>query len=245
MINNFKKSITLSFFELKLKNHRTYLGFLWYLLQPAFMFTVLFYVKNNLLNLEIENFLPYLLLGVLMIHFFISTTNMMATAITSNYSIFESRKVDPNIFITSRFLMSLWMHLFEAVIGITFLIFMGYWLSILYFLVLVIFSVFVFSVGKILSIVSAKLFDLAYAWNYLCQVLWFITPVYFVSNANNLFININPINYFIDLSRVLVYDYDSKHVNLLFVCLCLSVVTYFVSKFLFESNKKFITERNK
>ena len=245
MISNFKKSITLSFFELKLKNHRTYLGFLWYLLQPAFMFGVLFYVKNNLLNLEIQNFLPYLLLGVLMLHFFITTTNMMTTAITSNYSIFESRKVDPNIFITSRFLMSLWMHLFEAVVAIIFLMFMGYLFSALYFIALIIFSIFVFSVGKILAIVSAKLFDLAYAWNYFCQILWFITPVYFVSNTKNFFVDINPINYFIDMSRELVYSYDSKHVHLLFICFCLSVTSYFISKILFESNKIFITERNK
>jgi ABC-type polysaccharide/polyol phosphate export permease len=245
MINNFKKSITLSFFELKLKNQRTYLGFIWYLLQPAFMFFVLFYVKNNLLNLQIDNFLPYLLIGVLMIHFFISSTNLMTTAITSNYNLFESRKIDPNIFILSRFMMSLWMHLFEAIVAIIILTFLGYWFSFMYLIILIIFSVFVFSVGKILSVMSAKLFDLAYVWNYFCQIIWFITPVYFVSVANQFIINVNPLNYFIDLARIAVYDYDSTNSNLIITCTLLSAVTFLAGEFYFNKNKKFITERNK
>ena len=54
MISDIKKSITLSFFELKVRNQRTYLGFFWYFLQPLFMFVILFYVKNNILSSNVN-----------------------------------------------------------------------------------------------------------------------------------------------------------------------------------------------
>ncbi len=245
MINDIKKSITLSFFELKIRNHNTHLGFFWYFLQPMLMFLILFFVKKNVLNTKIDDFVPYLLIGVIMVHFFITSTNLMMNSITSNYGLLNSKKINPNIFILSKFFVSLWIHLFESTLAILFLFVFGYYQAILYFIILPIFGLFIFGVGKVLCIISTKFFDTVYIWNYLCQLLWFVTPIYFVSKSNSFLIDYNPLNYFIYLARSLVYDLNSLDFMLVVICIAVAVISYLISLFVFKSQSKFITERNK
>lgn len=245
MINDIKKSITLSFFELKIRNHNTYLGFFWYLLQPLFMFSILFYVKSNILKSDINNFLPYLLIGVIMIHFFISSTNLMMTAITGNYELLNSRKINPKIFIWSRFFVSLWINLFESLLAIILLAFFGYYYGVFYLLVLPLYMLFTFGVGSILCVISTKFFDAVYVWNYFCQILWFITPIYFVIESSDFLTKYNPLGYFINLARNCVYGMNQNSLNLIGVCVFMALISYFLSELVFKYQGKFLTERNK
>ena len=239
MFEELKKGLTLSFLELKLKNNNTRLGFLWYFLQPLFMFLILFYVKHVVVEADIKNFIPYLLLGVIIVHFFISSTNLMMNAMISNQNILNSKKVNPKIFLFSKFFVSFWNHLFEIGIAMLILFALGYFQSLLYILVVPLYSLFIFGVGSILCVISTKFFDITYIWNYFCQILWFITPVYYLANENIL-IRYNPLVYFIDFSRFLVYDLQSISLDLIFECLIISILAFLIGKFAFERNKDFI-----
>lgn len=242
MINKINKIITLSILDLKSRNHRNILGILWYLIQPISMFFILFYVKNSVLGVHINNFVPYLLIGVLMIHFFIHSTNLMMTSIINNYHLLESKKINPELFLITRFLVSIMIHLIESTVAIIILIYLGYWGSILYLLVFPIFALFVFSVGKVLCLITTKLFDFSYVWNYFCQIIWLITPVYFISN-NEWITKYNPLVYYIDLARSFVYEEALSKGNLLLITILLSVSVFIFSYVVFEINKKYITER--
>ena len=162
MISTFKKSLTLSFFELKSKNQNTYLGFLWYFLQPLIMFLILFYVRNVLGGDNIDNFVPYLFIGVIMVHFFISSTSLIMSAIINNYDLLNSRSVQPEILILSRFFVSLWGHLVESFLMILILSMLGYWYSFLYILIIPFYSIFILGIGIVLCVLMTKFFDLNY-----------------------------------------------------------------------------------
>ncbi len=245
MNNILKKSLVLSFFELKIKNQNTYLGFFWYFLQPLFMFAILFYVKRMVIGYQIEDFVPYLFIGVIMVHFFISSTTSMMKAVTSNYDLLNSRKIDPEIFVLSKFFMSLWNHIFEALLVIIILCFFGYLHSILYLLIIPFYAIFILGLGYLLCVLSTKVFDLTYLWNYFCQILWFILPVYYVANPETFVIKYNPISYFMDLGRFLTFNLNQVSLSLLLYCTLISTVTYFVGRTIFASQSEIIAERIK
>lgn len=232
-----RKSLMLSFYELKVKNHNTYLGFFWYFLQPLMMFAVLFYVKRFVVGYEIENFIPYLFIGVIMVHFFISSTSLMMQAITSNYELLNSRKIEPEVFLFTKFFMSVWSHVFEAVLVVLILIFLGYLHSFLYIFIIPLYAIFIFGVGCILCVLSTKVFDLTYIWNYFCQILWLILPIYYVSDVINFSL--------LDLGRALVYDLNKITVNLISVSLMIALSSCLVGFLIFKSQRNIISERIK
>lgn len=232
-----RKSLMLSFYELKVKNHNTYLGFFWYFLQPLMMFAVLFYVKRFVVGYNIENFIPYLFIGVIMVHFFISSTALMMQAITSNYDLLNSRKIEPEVFLFTKFFMSVWSHVFEAVLVVLILTFLGYQHSFLYIFIIPLYAIFIFGVGCILCVLSTKVFDLTYIWNYFCQILWLILPIYYVSDVINFSL--------LDLGRALVYDLNKITVNLISVSLMIAFSTCLVGFLIFKSQRNIISERIK
>ena len=245
MNNILRKSLVLSFFELKIKNQNTYLGFFWYFLQPLFMFAILFYVKTVVFEYHIEDFIPYLFIGVIMVHFFISSTTLMMKSITSNYDLLNARKIEPEIFLLSKFFMSLWNHFFEALLVVIILLFFGYYHGVLYLFFIPIYALFILGVGSILCVLSTKVFDLTYVWNYFCQILWFILPVYYVVNEFNFLIKYNPISYFIDAGRAIAFDLVKLDFKLFLICLFISLSFYFVGMLIFNSQKEIISERIK
>jgi ABC-type polysaccharide/polyol phosphate export permease len=238
-----KKSVTLSFFDLKLKNQRTHLGFFWYFLQPLFMFAILFYVKQVVVKADIENFVPYLLIGVMMVHFFISSTSLMMNSVIGKYSLLNSIKIDPQIFILSKFFLSLWNHLFEVGVSILILALLGYYQIFLYLLILPFYALFVYGVGNIICVTSTKFFDATYIWGYFCQVLWFVTPIYYVAENFNIIVRYNPIFYFLDTARNLAYNFGHLNYNFVIVSLLLSVTSFLIGHLIFNHYKYSLTER--
>lgn len=245
MKNILKKSLILSFYEMKARNQNTYLGFFWYFLQPLLMFSVLYQVRKNMIGLHDEDFVPYLFVGVILVHFFISGTNMMLESITKNYELLNSRKIDPEIFIYSKFFVSLWQHLFEVVFVAVTLTFLGYYHAFLYLIIVPIFGLFMLGVGKIICVASTKVFDVTYLWKYLGQLLWFILPIYYLADKENFLIKYNPISYFLDLARQLTYDIHSKTFGTFVVCVFVAIISFVIGSLIFKNQRNIISERIK
>lgn len=237
MFAEIKKIILLSFLELKLKNKNTYLGFFWYFLQPLLMFFILFYLKKYIFNIDIKDFVMYLIIGILIINFFVNSTNGMMNTFINNKHFLNSRKINPMLFLRVRFLSHLWIHLFEFLIAFIILFFLGYYYSFLYILIIPIISPFIFGIGVILAIINSKLFDINYIWNYLSQIIWFITPVYFIAIKDLFFIKLNPFTYFLDLARSFTNNFLNFNLEYFLICIILSSTFLLIGKFVFENYK--------
>jgi ABC-type polysaccharide/polyol phosphate export permease len=169
----------------------------------------------------------------------------MSSAITEKYDLLSSKKIDPNIFIWSKFLFSFWIHLVEATLVMFILLFLGYYNIFMYLLILPLYALFVFGVGKILCVLSTKVFDIVHIWNYFCQLLWFVTPVYFLVGSEDLVTTYNPLVYFIDLARYVSYGFGNSSVSLFMTPVLLSFAFYLSSQILFFTQKKYLNERTK
>lgn len=192
----------------KLRNEGSYLGNAWYVLNPALLFLILFYIFFDRLGGAIPSYPAYLLIGILLYNFFLRTTTESVYAISESGFI-KSINFPREALVCSVVIKNLFSHLFEAAVFFVFLFFLGiplYGIA-LYILVLAFMSIFVYGVSLFLSAVAVYVVDMRNIWQFFTTLLWFATPIFYsIDGQSRLFIlNLfNPPYYFITAARDIV-----------------------------------------
>jgi len=202
-------SIATATLEFKLKNEGSFLGILWYLLNPILMFVLLLLVFGDRLGQDIPHYPLYLLLGIIMFNFFRQTTVESSKTISDNKSILKSINFPREALVFSIVLKSFFSHIFEILAFSALLIFFNVPITgiIFYLAILVFFCFFIFGISLLLSAVTVYFLDLDNIWKFVSHLLWFATPIFYTIGgqtrlfAANLF---NPMYYFITIARDLV-----------------------------------------
>jgi len=202
-------AIQLAKVEFKLRNEGSYLGVFWYLLNPILTFALLFLVFSISLGNNIPKYPLYLLLGIIMFNFFQSSTLESTKLMRDNNRLIKSIGFPRESLIIGLILKNLFSHLFEFIIFICFFICLGLNLiSILFYLpIIILFLLFVFGFSLLLSSLAVYFVDLDNIWNFAIRLIWLGTPIFYAIDGQNhlFFFNlINPLYYFITLSRDLV-----------------------------------------
>jgi len=211
---NIKKIASLSFqiakVEFKLRNEGSYLGVLWYLLNPALMFVLLLAIFNDRLGGDIQHYPLYLLLGIIMFNFFQSVTaESTRTIIREHHYLIKSIDFPRESLIVAVVLKNLFSHFLEiALFAIVTLILGANPLPIIYYLpVLALLAAFVFGSSLILASLTVYFVDLGNIWDFALKLIWLGTPIFYsIGGQTRLFwANLaNPMYYFITLARDLV-----------------------------------------
>lgn len=205
-------SFALAKVKFKLRNEGSYLGILWYLLNPLFLFTLLFFIFNDRIGSNISQYPLYLLTGIILFSFFQSCTFESTKTIFENRGIIKSLKFPYESLILANILNYLISHLFEIVIFIVFLIISKVNLIylLIYPLILIFFGLFIYGISLTLSALTVYIPDSENIWNFFTKLLWFATPIFYeIGGQTKLFIlNLfNPMYYFITLTRdILIYN---------------------------------------
>lgn len=203
-------SLSLAKAGFKLRNEGSYLGVLWYLLNPLFMFGLLFLIFANRLGTEIPNYPLYLLLGVIMFNFFQQATTEATKTIIQEYRLFiKSINFPRESLLGAIVLKTLFSHLFEIILFIIFLlIFKNSLIGIIsYPIILLFFCFFAFGVSLILAALTVYFIDLENIWLFASKLIWLATPIFYaVEGQTRLFyVNLfNPMYYFITIARELI-----------------------------------------
>lgn len=192
----------------KLRNEGSYLGNVWYVLNPALLFLILFYIFFDRLGGAIASYPAYLLLGILLYNFFLRTTND-AVSVISDSGFIKSIHFQREALVCSVVIKNLFSHLFEAVVFFVFLFFLGVpvYGILLYVLVLGFMAIFTYGVSLFLSAVAVYVVDIGNIWQFFTTLLWFATPIFYsIDGQSRLFIlNLfNPPYYFITAARDIV-----------------------------------------
>ena len=203
-------SWTLAKTHLKLKSEGSYLGYLWYLLGPLLLFTLLYFIFSKRLGENIPNYALYLLLGIIIWNFFSrATSEAMAS---TKLPIIKSINFPKEVLVISSVLAIAILHFFELVIFILFMI--GFGISpfaiIYYPFIFVLFFAFILGVSFILATINPYLADIENIWGFLIKIGFFATPIFYSLKEHgyitiaNLF---NPVYYFIEASRkIIIYQ---------------------------------------
>lgn len=166
--------------DIKLKYRRSYLGYIWSILNPLLMMTVLVIVFSQLFRFDIPNFAVYLLSGQVLFNFLSEATTMAVSSIVGNAPLLKKTYVPKYIFTISKVTSSLVNLLFSLVALVLVMIFtqVSFTWNILWFPV-VLLEVYIFSLGVSLILASTAIFfrDIQYLWGVFISIWMYLTPI--------------------------------------------------------------------
>ena len=168
--------------DVKLKYRRSYLGYLWSILNPLMLMMVLVVVFSNLFRFDIPNFPLYMISGQFLFNFMTEATNMSVGSITGNSALIKKTYVPKYIFTVSKVGSSLVNLLFSLGALLLVMIFTDAEFSWnLLFFPVIIFEVFIFSLGLGLWLSAITVFfrDIQYLWGVFISMWMYLTPLFY------------------------------------------------------------------
>lgn len=168
--------------DIKLKYRRSFLGYIWSILNPLMMMMVLVVIFSNLFRFNIPNYPMYLITGSTLFGFMGEATSMAIYSITGNAALIKKIYVPKYIFTLSRVTSSLVNLLFSMVAIVIVALFTGVKVTPLILLFpIVVIEVYVFSLGLSLFLASSSVFfrDLQYLWGIFITMWNYLTPIFY------------------------------------------------------------------
>jgi lipopolysaccharide transport system permease protein len=216
----------LTFFNFKLRDQGTFLGFIWTLLYPFLMLTILYMLFSKRLGRGIEHYEIYLLIGIIQWNFLSTATNEGLKSIISSRSVLRNVNISRTAIVLGSVLGVFISFLLELLVLGGFIVFsgLGYSPAIL-FLPFVIFIqlLLVVSISLVLSCLNVYLKDTGHIWNILLKIGFFTTPIFysipmFISKAKMTAYFLNPMTQLIIFMRQIILSKTPPPLtNMLFV----------------------------
>lgn len=199
--------------ELKAESHRYYLGFLWWLIEPMVYMLVFYFVFGILFQRRTEDFVPFLLTGLIFWHWFQSTVMQCSDAIPANRFLLNQVFVPKYVFPAVVLLKN--TAKFGIVLGILllFLLIYGVAPSLVWFALVPVLAVggaLVAGVSVLVAAVTPIVPDLRVLLDNGMRALLFMSGIFYDINSfatpYQVVFQLNPVAVMIDnLRRVLLY----------------------------------------
>ena len=168
--------------DFKLRYQGSALGYLWSVLKPLFLFTILFIVFDKFLGLgrDIEHFPVYLLLGIVVWQFFAEATITGLQSIISRGDLIRKINFPKYVIVFASTISALINFLINMIVVLIFCIINGVEITLMALLVIpLILEVYIFALGLafLLSAINVKFRDIGYLWEIFLQGAFYATPI--------------------------------------------------------------------
>ncbi len=230
--------------DVKLKYRRSYLGYLWSILNPLMLMMVLVVIFSNLFRFDIPNFPLYLIAGQVIFNFMVEATSMSVDSIIRNGSLLKKSYVPKYIFTVSKVGSSLVNLVFSlgALVLVMFVTEAQFSWNLLFFPVILL-QVFVFSLGISLYLAAATVFfrDIQYLWGVFTSMWMYLTPLFYPvsiipSEYQDIYKSLNPMYWYIEQFRDIVLYAKFPDINSILMGTGLAFLILFLGAVYF--NKK-------
>lgn len=237
--------------EIRGKYKGSFLGVLWSFVNPLLSALVYAIVFPYVLKTGQDNYVVFIILGIIPWNFFITTIAQGTTTVLQNAGIIKKVYFPREILPISVATSGLVNFLISCIIMFLFVIFSGIGLSpYILFLPLVILTQYILSLGIIFitSAVNVYVRDAEYIITFLLNMLFYATPVLYSSSifegtAIETLINLNPMNHIITCYRdILFYKSQPHFKRLLFVFVASSILLWVGIKIFKKLEKGFAEE---
>lgn len=234
--------------DIKKKYRRSVLGILWSLLNPLLMMIITAMVFSNLFRFEIQNFALYLLTGQIIFTFYAEATTFGMGAILDNGSLIKKVYVPKYLFPISRVASSGVNLCLTIPAMLAIMIYTGAPITpnLIFFVIpLVLLFFFALGIGLLLSALAVYFRDLFHLYGVLLTALNYATPIFYPVNIIpeefQFLINYNPLAYYLQLFREIVYLNTFPSLELIITCLLLSIISLTIGAIVFRRyQNKFI-----
>ena len=200
--------------DIKLKYRRSFLGYLWSILNPLLTMIIMVIVFSSLFRADIENFPVYLIIGQTLFGFMNEATNVAIGSITGNASLIKKTYVPKYVFTLSKVTSSFVNMLFSmGALVIVFVICRVTPNRYYFFIPVVLIQEFIFTVGLSLFLAQLAVFfrDILYIYSVFTLAWMYLTPVFYPisilpENVRWLVEHFNPMHFYILQFRQIVFD---------------------------------------
>lgn len=233
--------------DFRLRYHDSVLGYVWFLLSPALMFSIYYLIFTRVIFVRIPDYALYLLLGIIGYNFFKDCTFSAMYSLHSKASIIK-KVYFPRYLIVYSSTLTAFFSLFANFCIVLTVCFIIHGVSPLVFLIpipvicLILFSA---GVGFLLTILYVHFRDLGQIWDVLVLAIFWITPVVYnidaLPESTQIIVFLNPLaRIFMLFRHYLLYDYFD--LRFLLITIGISLLIYVVGFYVFRKYQDQIAE---
>lgn len=200
--------------DLKLKYRRSFLGYLWSILNPLLIMIIMTMVFSQMFNRNIENYAVYLIIGRTLFEFVNNSTSQAMVSIRTNYALIKKVYIPKYVFPLAKVTSGMVDCVFSLGALLIVMIFTKTPLSP-YFLLFpfVILQVYVFSCGIGFFLAQGVVFfrDLQYIYKAFTTAWMYLTPIFYPVEQlpevlQKIVIYVNPLYSYVTQFRTLVLE---------------------------------------
>lgn len=168
--------------DVKLKYRRSFLGYLWSILNPLMIMVIMVVVFSSMFRSDIDNFPVYLIIGQTMFNFMSESTTQAIFSITGNASLLKKTYVPKYVFTVSKVTSSFVNTVFALGALVVVFIVCRVTPNIYYFLIpIILFQEYVFCLGLGMLLAQGAVFfrDIQYIYNAVITAWMYLTPMFY------------------------------------------------------------------
>mgnify|MGYP003292192949 CR=1 FL=1 len=172
--------------DLKVKYRRSFLGYVWSLLNPLMMMAVMSVVFSYMFRFDIPNYPLYLICGQTLWTFFNESTSMAMTSVLGNGALIRKVYIPKYIFPISRVLSSFVTMSFSLVAILIVMLVTRVpftWNMLLIPIPLALLLVFCMGVGMVLAAMAVYFRDVLHLYGVVIMAWMYLTPVFYPVSA--------------------------------------------------------------
>ena len=227
--------------DLKIKYRRSFLGYVWSLLNPLLMMTVMSVVFSYMFRFDIPNYPLYLICGQTLWSFFNESTSMAMHSILQNGSLIRKIYIPKYVFPVSRVFSSFVTMSFSLIAILIVMLVTRVpfsWALLLTPVPLLFLLIFSMGVGMILSALSVYFRDVVHLYGVLTMAWMYATPIFYPESALpegfSEFLRFNPMHQFISFFRELVLHATVPAGEVWRSCIVSSLVVFAIGTWVFH-----------
>lgn len=199
--------------DIKLKYRRSFLGYIWSVLNPLLIMIVMAIVFSTMFQRNIENYPVYLFTGQILFNFMNQSTHQAITSITGNAALLKKTYVPKYIFTFSKITSGMIDFLFS--LGALIIVMIGTgtdfsWINLGGIFVGL--QLYIFCLGLGLFLAQANVFfrDIQYIYNAITTAWLYLTPIFYPieslpTNVKWFVKHLNPMYFYVGQFRDFVY----------------------------------------
>jgi ABC-type polysaccharide/polyol phosphate export permease len=180
--SNWRLLVELMRAEHKVGEYSSPLGLLWSLLGPGAMLLVMYSVFSKNLGAGVGSYPLYLLLGVVVVSFFLMVTRQLTAVFAVNAELLVNATASREMVVLSKIAVHVYKFLVEIVLCVVLSVYYGLfsWSSMLLAIpLLASYLALAGGIGLILALVFVFARDVEHIWGLVSRLLFFATPVFY------------------------------------------------------------------
>lgn len=200
--------------DIKLKYRRSFLGYVWSILNPLLTMVIMVIVFSNMFKSDIQNFPVYLIIGQTLFTFMSESTNQAITSITGNAALLKKTYVPKYVFTVSKVTSCFVNMLFSLGALVVVFVVCRVVPNVYYlFIPIILLQEYLFCLGLGMLLAQGSVFfrDIQYIYNAFITAWMYLTPMFYPiemlpETLRKLVMTFNPMYFYITQFRQIVLN---------------------------------------